>query len=294
MTQNFYCNFLEYLSPKEKSVLLGHIQKHKVRIDGFRTIKDVPSRLLALHFSKNEKVLFDILKECYSTTYVDEEDAINNFSPDSAVTCFAYLIQVNKANETKLMSLMESNQIEIPTKNIVIADGKSKKKSDEFRKKYLTAYKELEQAKEQLRDLNEENQSLRIELESQKQRVTLLEKDVERSDKEHKEIVSSMQEKTDKLETECSRLSRITYMQSRKILVISNSLQQSFAGVMVLPYDRITELNHMVGDYSEILYVPNDMPFPSRRYIQKLDYIQEKLHVFCTHAELIDYLENGR
>ena len=70
MTQNFYCNFLEYLSPKEKSVLLGHIQKHKVRIDGFRTIKDVPSRLLALHFSKNEKVLFDILKECYSTTYV--------------------------------------------------------------------------------------------------------------------------------------------------------------------------------------------------------------------------------
>ena len=141
MTQNFYCNFLEYLSPKEKSVLLGHIQKHKVR-------KDVPSRLLALHFSKNEKVLFDILKECYSTTYVDEEDAINNFSPDSAVTCFAYLIQVNKANETKLMSLMESNQIEIPTKNIVIADGKSKKKSDEFRKKYLTAYKELEQAKE--------------------------------------------------------------------------------------------------------------------------------------------------
>ena len=270
MTQNFYCNFLEYLSPKEKSVLLGHIQKHKVRIDGFRTIKDVPSRLLALHFSKNEKVLFDILKECYSTTYVDEEDAINNFSPDSAVTCFAYLIQVNKANETKLMSLMESNQIEIPTKNIVIADGKSKKKSDEFRKKYLTAYKELEQAKEQLRDLNEENQSLRIELESQKQRVTLLEKDVERSDKEHKEIVSSMQEKIDKLETECSRLSRITYMQSRKILVISNSLQQSFAGVMVLPYDRITELNHMVGDYSEILYVPNDMPFPSRRYIQKL------------------------
>ena len=121
-----------------------------------------------------------------------------------------------------------------------------------------------------------------------------IEKDVERSDKEHKEIVSSMQEKIDKLETECSRLSRITYMQSRKILVISNSLQQSFAGVMVLPYDRITELNHMVGDYSEILYVPNDMPFPSRRYIQKLDYIQEKLHVFCTHAELIDYLENGR
>lgn len=53
----------------------------------------------------------------------------------------------------------------------------------------------MEQAKEQLRDLNKENQSLRIELESQKQKVTLLEKDVERSDKEHKEIVSSMQEK---------------------------------------------------------------------------------------------------
>lgn len=110
------------------------------------------------------------------------------------------MTKLRRDEEVKLS--MESNQIEIPTKNIVIADGKSKKKSDEFRKKYLTAYKELEQAKEQLRDLNEENQSLRIELESQKQRVTLLEKDVERSDKEHKEIVSSMQEKIDKLETE--------------------------------------------------------------------------------------------
>lgn len=49
------------------------------------------------------------------------------FLPDSAVTCFAYLIQVNKADETKLMPLMESNQIEIPTKNIVIADGKDKR-----------------------------------------------------------------------------------------------------------------------------------------------------------------------
>lgn len=63
------------------------------------------------------------------------------FLPDSAVTCFAYLIQVNKADETKLMSLMESNQIEIPTKNIVIADGKSKKKSDEFRKNTLQRIK---------------------------------------------------------------------------------------------------------------------------------------------------------
>ena len=294
MTQNFYCKFLEYITPKEKFILLGHIQKRKIRIDGFRTIKDVHYKLLASYFSRNEKVLFEILNECYSTTYADEEEAIHDFSPDSAVACFAYLIQIGKADETKLISLMESNQIEIPSKNIVIADEKSKKKSDEFRKKYLTAYKELEQAKEQIRGLNQENHNLRIELESQKQKVTLLEKNVERSDKKHKEIVSSMQEKIDKLEKECSTLSRIAYMQSRKILVISNSVQQPFAGVMVLPYDRITELNHMVGDYSEILYVPNDMPFPSRRYIQKLDYIQEKLHVFCTHAELIDYLENGR
>ena len=152
----------------------------------------------------------------------------------------------------------------------------------------------MEQAKEQLRDLNEENQSLHVELESQKQKVTLLEKDVERSDKERKEIVSSMQKKIDKLEEECSRLSRINYMQSRKILVISNSVQQAFPGVTSLSYDRITELNHMVCDYSEILCVPNDMPFSSRRYIQKLDHVQAKLHLFCTHAELIDYLENGR
>ena len=128
MTQNFYYNLLRYLSPKEKSLLLGHMQKHKVKINGFRTIKDVSdSRLLALHFSKNEKVLFDILKECYSTTYANEEDAINDFSPDSAVTCFAYLIQVNKANETKLMSLMESNQIEAPKKIRLYLMGKVKR-----------------------------------------------------------------------------------------------------------------------------------------------------------------------
>lgn len=294
MTQDFYCKFLEYLSPKDRSVLLGHIQKHKIRINGFRTIEDVPSRLLAANFTKNEKILFEILRECYPTTYTNEEEAINDFSPDSAVACFAYLIQVNKVDEIKLISLMETNSIEIPTPNVVVANDKDKKKSDEFRRKYLVVYKELEQAKEQLRDSNEENQNLRIELESQKQKMTLLKKDMECRDKEYKETVSSMQEKIDKLEKECSRLSRITYVQSRKILVISSSLQQSFTGVMVLPYERITELNYMINDYSEILYVPNDMPFSNRRYIQKLNNIQEKLHLFGTYAELIDYLDNGR
>lgn len=294
MTQDFYCKFLEYLSPKDRSVLLGHIQKHKIRINGFRTIEDVPSRLLAANFTKNEKIFFEILRECYPTTYTNEEEAINDFSPDSAVACFAYLIQVNKVDEIKLISLMETNSIEIPTPNVVVANDKDKKKSDEFRRKYLVVYKELEQAKKQLRDLNEENQNLRIELESQKQKMTLLKKDMECRDKEHKEIVSSMQEKIDKLEKECSELSRIAHVQSRKVLVISNSLQQSFTGVVILPYDRITELNYMLNDYSEILYVPNDMPFSNRRYIQKLSNIQEKLHRFYAHTELVDYLENRR
>lgn len=294
MTQNFYHNFLEYLSPKEKFILLGHIQKHKFRINGFRTIKDVPSKLLSLHFAKNERALFEILKECYDPKYTSEEDAIRNFSPDSAVMCFTYLIQENKIDETKLISIMEQKGSDGPVTPISMTDERSKKKSEGFRKKYLTTYKELEQAKEQLEILIDENQRLHIELEAQKKRVALLEKDLERNTKEKKDRVINMQEKIDRLEKECSRLSRLTYMQSRKILVISNSIQQSFTGVTVLSYDRISELKYIFSDYSEILYVPNDMPFSGKRYIQKLDQIQEKLHQFYTYTELIDYLENRR
>ena len=234
MTQNFYCRFLEYLSPKEKSGLLEHIQKSKVRIDGFRTIKDVPSRLLAVYFSKNEKVLFKILRDCYCATYVDEEDAVNDFSPDSAATCFAYLIQINKADEAVIMSLMESKRTEMTTKNAVEVDEKSKKKSNEFRKKYLAAYRELEETKGQLKALNKENQNLHIELESQKKKEILLERKGELSNKRHEEVVLFMQEKIDKLEEECNKLKHIAYLQSRRIIVISDSIPQDFAGVVVL------------------------------------------------------------
>lgn len=290
MTQNFYYNFLEYLSSKEKSVLLGHIQKHKVKINGFRTIKDVTPKLLALYFSQNEKELFEILKECYNPEYTNEKEAINNFLPDSAVKCFTYLIQVGKADEAKLTLLMQKKCIEEPIKAIDVNDEKDKRKSDEFRKKYLTTYKELKQTKERLAGLNDENQRLHIELESKEHRIALLEKDI----KEWQEMVFAMEQKIDELEKECSRLSHIAYIQSRKVLVLSNSIQLSLDGVTVLSYDQIAELNQIFHEYSEILYVPSDMPFSSRRFIQKLDQIQEKLHQFYTYTELMDYLKNGR
>lgn len=295
MTCDFYYALLEYISPKEKALLLGHIQKHKVRIDGFRAIKDVPSKFLSLHFSRNENLLFEILKEYYPTAYNNEEDAINDFSPNSAVKCFTYLIQANKADENKLMSLMKASNVEVSTKTMPAVTEKEKKKSDEFRKKYLTTYKKLETTNEQLKRLSDENKRLSTELESQRQRTILLEKDIECKDKEYREMKFSMQQKIDKLKSECERLSHIAYIQSRKILVISNSNLGTFEGVTILPYDRISELDHMVvSDYSEIIYIPNDMPFPCRRRIQKMNQIQEKLRLFSTHTELVDYLKNGR
>ena len=66
MTQNFYYNFLSYLSPKEKSVLLGHMQKHKVKINGFRTIKDVSDKLLATVYKGN--IIKNLIMDCQSYT----------------------------------------------------------------------------------------------------------------------------------------------------------------------------------------------------------------------------------
>ena len=95
MTQSFYCKFLEFLSSKEKNMLLGQIEKRKIKVKGFRSIKDAPSELLATYFAKNEKTIFKILSECYTPKYSGVEDAIRDFLPGSAVVSFAYLIHEN-------------------------------------------------------------------------------------------------------------------------------------------------------------------------------------------------------
>lgn len=99
MTEKIYCAFLDYLSSKEKQKLCVNLQKREVRVNGFRMIKDVPSKILALHISKNEKAFFKILQECYTQTFADQNEAIKAFSPDTAVLCLTYFLCKNSVDE---------------------------------------------------------------------------------------------------------------------------------------------------------------------------------------------------
>lgn len=111
---------------------------------------------------------------------------------------------------------------------------------------------------------------------------------------QHDQLVTTLKQRIRELEETVIEQTRISELQCRKILVLSNCNEQGFPGVTTLQYHHISQLEIFASDYSEILFVINDVPFPVKRHIQKIDEIQDKIHTFSTHTELMEYIRNWR
>lgn len=294
MTEKFYCDFLEYLSAKEKQKLFGYFQKRKVRVDGFRMSKDVPLKLLASHISRNEKMVFQILKDCYSPSYTDRNEAIQDFSPNTAVTCLTYFIQEKDIDEQFLASLLNEEKSSSSEPKPTIANNKAQKKSEEFRQKYLATYKELDQIKKAWDNLQSQNQKLQELLNDKECKLHAVEEELSNFRIQHDQLVTTLKQRISELEETVIEQTRISELQCRKILVLSRYNEQGVPGVTILQYHHISQLEIIAGDYSEILFVTNDVPFPVKRHIQKIEEIQDKIHTFSTHTELMEYIGNWR
>lgn len=81
MTEQFYTKFLEYLSPETKKSLTEKMKKTGV---GFMTEKMLKTALV----TEGNAALKYVYKKC-KTTFQDENEAVEKFSPTTAVECLA-------------------------------------------------------------------------------------------------------------------------------------------------------------------------------------------------------------
>ena len=294
MTEKFYCTLLEYISPKEKQTLCSILQKRKVQVNGYGMLKNAPVPLLAKMIAKNEEKFIKILKESYSPEYTDQHQAIDMLSPSTAVTCLTYLLEEQCADEELLLSLMTKQQSHNQAEAVVQpTSARTQKKYEEFRQKYLTANREIEQMKSKIEELERAKTQLHAQIEHQNSTILCLQKELTDEKVLHEEDTLSLRRKIEYLEFTLSNTQIDNKSQVNEVIVLS---QEScpVPGVTTLAIDDVYKLSEIIDDYRELLFVANDLPFHVRRLVNKLTGAQGKLHTFSTNAELIEYLERGR
>lgn len=294
MTDKFYLRLLEYINQKEKQSLIRIFQKKRVRIDGFRMNTDIPPKLLATYLAKNEKYFFKILQEFYTPSYADKDAAVNAFTSDTAILCFTYFVNNEDLDETFLTSLMGSQSI-IPNENIPLSlDKKAQKKSDEFRQKYLSDHKELLKVKQELESALQHVRTLQKALEEKDKELNIVQDKVQYIQNDHQNTCKALNGRINELEGVIHLQEQLANSLKNRMLVLLKDEAENCKGINTLAYGQIAKLITIVNDYSEILFVANDIPFSAKRQINKIDGILEKLHSFSTMGELREYIEKRR
>lgn len=319
-------------------MLCSNLQKRNVRINGFRMNKEIPSRILASHIAKNERSFFKILQECYKPTYMNRDAAMEAFSPDTAVLGLTYFVCENITDEDFLNSLLQKTVNSSAEPVASSADSKIQKKYEEFRQKYLTAHRELEQVKKELDTEKKENQRLRELLSARETEAETLQtelhnrgiehielqqtrRDLEQVKKDYQDLAASLSAKDtlivdlraeieaktihhndevavltqliSELESKNAERANVDARADRRILVLVSDETELITGADSLPFNKIPQLIEIHEDYTDILFIKNDLPFYLRRCIHKMSSVQDKLHAFATKVQLMEYIEKG-
>ena len=300
MTDTFYSIFLEYVNPKEKQKLCTTLQNKKVRVAGFRSLSTVPAKMLAKQFAQNEATLFKILQTIYKPNFQNTDEAIAIFSPETALMCLTYFLSDKSFDESILISLMnqKTNEVSKASQHSLESD-KQQKKEEEFRKKYLLANKELEQAKINLSKaettiLELENQLALIkeELEEKNIYIKSIEENYASDRCNYENTIAQLNNLIQKCNDETS-LDRDTEDDKKRILILSRN-KVNVVGADILLINDIINLPDIIDNYDEILYVSKDLTFAEKRYLERNSIINPKLHSFITNPIMIDYVQKGR
>ena len=294
MTENFYHLFLDYISPKEKQRLCSILQKRRVQINGFSTLIKAPTIRLANIIAKGERKFFKILQESYSPVYTEKSEAVEDFSPDTAVACLTYFVNENCVDEDFLSSLLEQTDTpSSPVAPTAPANTKYQKKYEEFRQKYLSANKELEQLHIQLNALKKENDTLRSELDDRNNSIALLQEKILEIASSHEKEILLLRNRLLSFEVPQDLSDINKNPQLSKILVLTKT-ETSVFGADTLQIDNISQLPEIIDAYNEVLFIANDLPFHIKRAVNKIAGIQGKMQMFPTNAEMIEYIKKGR
>ena len=287
MTEKFYVALWNYISEKEKIKLCDNLARSKFQINGFRLNKGIPTQILAAKIVKCEKLFLTVLQRKYPVSYADSSAALEAINPETAVGCVAYLAQNQMLDEEKLMSLLAGGTAREIQDRQQDSSYKSKKKVEEFRKKYLLAHKEAEGLKMDLSRILEENNLL-------KKQILDKENELENSRKNFLEYRETADAKIASLNIKLTELENSIKEESKNNILILTACENDFEGMAILTYSKMLGLESLPEKYDEILYVVNETPFSVRRRIHKLHSIQSKIKSFSTKSELETYLITRR
>ena len=296
MTKDFYTSFLNYISQKELKRLYSNLSKsrQKLSVNGFPPNKTPPIASLAHEITRREKAFFDVLEESYSPVFDSCDDAIKVFSPDMAVTCLVYLIKNGMTDETLLSSLLEKGTAVQEKVQLPQETGKSKKKAEEFREKYLSTRRELLQLKNNYTNLQTENASLKTELSRKSSELDSVRETFRHFEEKSLSAIDQLKGRVQELEESISEYQTAHTVQAASILLIVDMDESDGLGVDTLTYDNISKLFEIIDKYDEILLVINDIPFTIKRKIHKVATLQEKLVTFSTKQEMLEYAKQRR
>lgn len=294
MTELFYCKLLDYISPKEKQNLCSIMQKRKAQIRGYSMLKNVPTLRLARFIAQNEHKFFKTLDEFYSPVYTDYKQAIEDFSPNTAINCFVYFLKNQKIDEEFLFSLMEKKELTVPVESSPpIPSKKTQKKYEEFRQKYLVAYKELEQLKSKLSNFEKDNIELKSLLTQQEQSYMLLQTELDETKQSYVTEVCLLKKHIEYLENILNQKNTEIDNPIKSFIILTEDTFD-INGVTPLPFDKVSQLSDMVKTHQKLLFVTNNLPFHIKRIIYKIEGIQDKIQTFSTKADMIEYIEKAR
>lgn len=294
MTKDFYTSFLNYISPKELKKLYSSLSRQKFSVKGFSPNKTPPTTMLAPLIAKREKAFFDILEESCTTDFDSCDDATNAFTPDTAVTCLAYLIKSGMTDETFLIPLLEKEDDIREEIQASPETGKAKKKAEEFREKYLSTRRELLQLREDYKELQIASAKLKSELSEEANKLSLAREELRQFEKESEATITQLRSKISELERTIIGYQQTSTSQVAPVLIIMDADKSDDLGIDILSYDNILNLLEIADKYDKVLLVINDIPFSVNRKIYRIDAIQEKLVTFSTKQEMLEYAKQWR
>ena len=155
------------------------------------------------------------------------------------------------------------------------------------------AQNELQQAQRDLEKMKKENQDLLALLSAQDTMISDLRAEIDAKVTEHHETVAALTQCISELEAKKVEHTNTTPHPDRRILILVSDESECVNGANSLPYSKIPQLSEIHEDYTEILFVTNDLPFHLKRRIHKMSDIQSKIHTFSTKSELLEYIEKG-
>lgn len=250
--------------------------------------------MLATEITKSEKTFFKVLEEFYLPAFDNSDAATQSFSPDTAVICLAYFVKNGMMDEAFLMSLLEVDDTVQNEIKALSGDGKSKKKAEEFREKYLSTRREFLQLQEKYSELQADNLALQSALIAKQDELKSTKDAFQHFQEESLTRINKFQKRIQELENCIAEYQAVDINQTPTILLIMDTDKFSETGTDILTYDNILRLSGIADRYHEILLVVNDLPFSVRRKIYKIDKIREKLITFSTKQEMIEYVRQRR